>query len=72
MHKMHQDTIPTHTILLAEQIYSVAFSPYEWSQNLLCIALLNKITVASIRFQVIFDMCLFFMIWFLLLLIIKI
>lgn len=48
----HRESSPTHSISLAEQIYCVAFSPYEWSQNLLCAAMVNKITVGSIRFQV--------------------
>ncbi|XP_034243185.1 nucleoporin Nup37 [Thrips palmi] len=33
------------------QIFQVEFSPYEWSQNLLCIALKDKIVVGSFSIQ---------------------
>ncbi|PSN45603.1 Nucleoporin Nup37 [Blattella germanica] len=42
---------PTHTIDFTDQIYQVEFSPYEWSQNIICIALSNKIAVGDVKFQ---------------------
>ncbi|XP_069685180.1 nucleoporin Nup37 [Periplaneta americana] len=41
----------THTIYFTDQIYQVEFSPYEWSQNIICIALANKIAVGNVKFQ---------------------
>ncbi|CAG2055412.1 unnamed protein product [Timema podura] len=41
---------PSHIINIADEVIKAEFSPFEWSQNLLCIALPNKIIVASIRF----------------------
>jgi hypothetical protein len=41
-----------HTIDFTDQIYRVEFSPYEYSQNLICIALANKIAVGNVKFQV--------------------
>jgi nuclear pore complex protein Nup37 len=48
------DVLPTsnHTIDFADQIFRVEFSPYEWSQNVICIALANKISVGNVKFQV--------------------
>jgi nuclear pore complex protein Nup37 len=43
---------PTHTIDFTDQIFRVEFSPYEWSQNVICIALANKIAVGNVKFQV--------------------
>ncbi|XP_012265130.1 nucleoporin Nup37 [Athalia rosae] len=42
---------PTYKLNLAEQIYCVELSPYEWSQHLICVALTGKITIAIIKFQ---------------------
>uniref|UniRef100_A0A182MTG3 Small ribosomal subunit protein uS2m n=1 Tax=Anopheles culicifacies TaxID=139723 RepID=A0A182MTG3_9DIPT len=41
---------PTHTISLPEQIVTFELSSYEWSQNLLCIALMDKLVLGSVRF----------------------
>uniref|UniRef100_A0A182WDX9 Small ribosomal subunit protein uS2m n=1 Tax=Anopheles minimus TaxID=112268 RepID=A0A182WDX9_9DIPT len=41
---------PTHTITLPEQIITFELSSYEWSQNLLCIALMDKLVLGSVRF----------------------
>uniref|UniRef100_A0A4Y0BVR7 Nucleoporin Nup37 n=1 Tax=Anopheles funestus TaxID=62324 RepID=A0A4Y0BVR7_ANOFN len=41
---------PTHTISLPEQIITFELSSYEWSQNLLCIALMDKLVLGSVRF----------------------
>lgn len=35
-----------------EQIQSVSFSTFEWSQDIICIAFANKIQIAQINFQV--------------------
>ncbi|XP_043471472.1 nucleoporin Nup37 [Leptopilina heterotoma] len=35
----------------AKQIYRVEFSPYEWSQHLICIALDQEIIVGTVKFQ---------------------
>jgi len=40
-----------HTIDFTDQIHRVEFSPYEYSQNLICIALANKIAVGNVKFQ---------------------
>lgn len=42
---------PTHAIDFTDQIFRVEFSPYEWSQNIICIALANKIAVGNVKFQ---------------------
>jgi hypothetical protein len=42
----------THTINFTDQIFQVVFSPYEWSQNVICIAFTNKIAVGNVKFQV--------------------
>lgn len=34
------------------QIFQAEFSPYEWSQNLLCIALKDKIVIGTLSIQV--------------------
>lgn len=44
-------TSPTHQLHFANQIYCVEFSPYEWSQHLICIALAEEIVVATVKFQ---------------------
>ncbi|ETN67750.1 nucleoporin Nup37 [Anopheles darlingi] len=41
---------PTHLITFPEQIITFELSPYEWSQNLVCIALLDKLVLGSARF----------------------
>lgn len=46
------DYPPTSKLQFQEQIYSVKFSPFEWSQNLICIAFREKIVVATVKFQV--------------------
>ncbi|XP_053670411.1 nucleoporin Nup37 [Anopheles nili] len=40
----------THTVSFPEQIISFELSSYEWSQNLLCIALMDKLVLGSVRF----------------------
>ncbi|KFB50084.1 AGAP011887-PA-like protein [Anopheles sinensis] len=39
-----------HTITLMDQIITFELSPYEWSQNLLCIALHDKLVLGTVRF----------------------
>ncbi|XP_044594563.1 nucleoporin Nup37 isoform X1 [Cotesia glomerata] len=41
---------PTYKLNFAEQIYAVEFSPFEWSQNLVCIAFEEEVSVGSIKF----------------------
>lgn len=36
-----------------EQIHRVCFSPYDWSQDLLCIVLEDKIQILEVKIQVI-------------------
>lgn len=43
---------PTHSISLPEQIITFELSSYEWSQNLVCIALMDKLILGSVRFPV--------------------
>lgn len=45
-------TPPTFKRNFFERIYCVEFSPYEWSQHLICIALAKEIVVGTVRFQV--------------------
>jgi len=45
-------TPPTFKRSFFERIYCVEFSPYEWSQHLICIALAKEIVVGTVRFQV--------------------
>ncbi|KAG4066524.1 hypothetical protein HA402_007160 [Bradysia odoriphaga] len=42
--------IPSHTIDLGKQIYCFELSGYEWSQNLVCIAVQSKIILGVVRF----------------------
>lgn len=44
-------TPPTFKLNLSGQIYCVEFSPYEWSQHLICIGLKEEIIVGTIKFQ---------------------
>ncbi|KYN40352.1 Nucleoporin Nup37 [Trachymyrmex septentrionalis] len=44
-------TPPTFKRSFSERIYCVEFSPYEWSQHLICIALTKEIVVGTVRFQ---------------------
>ncbi|XP_001606460.1 nucleoporin Nup37 [Nasonia vitripennis] len=44
-------TQPTFKLNFAKQIQCVEWSPYEWSQHLICIALGEEIIVATIKFQ---------------------
>uniref|UniRef100_A0AAG5DLV7 Nucleoporin Nup37 n=1 Tax=Anopheles atroparvus TaxID=41427 RepID=A0AAG5DLV7_ANOAO len=39
-----------HTITLLDEIVTFELSPYEWSQNLLCIALVDKLVLGSVHF----------------------
>lgn len=43
---------PTSKLMFQEQIYAVKLSPYEWSQNLICIAFGEEISVGTVKFQV--------------------
>lgn len=43
---------PTSKLSFQEQIYNVQFSPFEWSQNLICIAFSEEIAVGTVKFQV--------------------
>jgi len=45
-------TPPTFKRSFSERIYCVEFSPYEWSQHLICIALAKEIVVGTVKFQV--------------------
>lgn len=45
-------TPPTFKRDFPDRIYCVEFSPYEWSQHLICIALSKEIVVGTIKFQV--------------------
>ncbi|RZF35924.1 hypothetical protein LSTR_LSTR008494 [Laodelphax striatellus] len=42
---------PTHVMELPEQVVKVELSPFEWSHNLICIALPKLISVRVIKFQ---------------------
>nr|XP_031838478.1 nucleoporin Nup37 [Nomia melanderi] len=44
-------TPPTFQLQFSKQIYCVEFSPYEWSQHLICIALAEEIVIGTIKFQ---------------------
>lgn len=44
---------PTINVLTNSEIVCVEFSPYEWSKNLLAVALSNAINIYSLQFQVI-------------------
>ncbi|KAG7201050.1 hypothetical protein KM043_017599 [Ampulex compressa] len=44
-------TPPTFQLSFADHIYCVEFSPYEWSQHLICIALKEEIIIGSVKFQ---------------------
>ncbi|XP_018057115.1 PREDICTED: nucleoporin Nup37 isoform X2 [Atta colombica] len=44
-------TPPTFKRSFSERIYCVEFSPYEWSQHLICIALAKEIVVGTVKFQ---------------------
>ncbi|XP_076647960.1 nuclear pore complex protein Nup37 [Halictus rubicundus] len=41
----------TFELKFSKQIYCVELSPYEWSQNLICIALAEEIVIGTIKFQ---------------------
>lgn len=43
---------PSHTIDLEKQIYCFELSGYEWSQNLVCIAVQTKIILGIVKFPV--------------------
>ncbi|XP_015123768.1 nucleoporin Nup37 [Diachasma alloeum] len=42
---------PTYKLTYQDQIYAVKLSPYEWSQNLICIAFGEEISVGTVKFQ---------------------
>ncbi|XP_035725577.1 nucleoporin Nup37-like isoform X1 [Vespa mandarinia] len=44
-------TPPTIKLNLSGQIYCVEFSPYEWSQQLICIGLKEEVIIGTIKFQ---------------------
>ncbi|XP_049810753.1 nucleoporin Nup37 [Schistocerca nitens] len=44
-------TSATHVLEFDDKVFWFELSPFEWSQNLLCIAFTNKITVGKLRFQ---------------------
>ncbi|XP_053999095.1 nucleoporin Nup37 [Hylaeus anthracinus] len=44
-------TPPTFQLHFSKQIYCVELSPYEWSQQLICIALAEEIVIGTIKFQ---------------------
>ncbi|XP_011499458.1 PREDICTED: nucleoporin Nup37 [Ceratosolen solmsi marchali] len=44
-------TPPTFKLNFPKQVQCVEWSPYEWSQNLICIALGQEIFIATIKFQ---------------------
>jgi nuclear pore complex protein Nup37 len=52
-------TPPTFKLNFPKQVQCVEWSPYEWSQNLICIALGQEIFIATIKFQVCIDLKLF-------------
>lgn len=45
-------SLPTLKLSFNEQIHAVELSPFEWSQNLICIAFGEEIAVGEIKFQV--------------------
>ncbi|KAK0095844.1 hypothetical protein PV326_007210 [Microctonus aethiopoides] len=42
---------PTLKLSFTKQVYAVEFSPYEWSQNLICIAFDEEISIGTVKFQ---------------------
>lgn len=42
----------SHLINFNDQIYCFEISPYDWSQNLICVAIRNKIIIGIIKFPV--------------------
>lgn len=50
--KMKSDNLPTYNKQFDNQIYSVHFSPFEWSHDILCIAFAKKICIAQVKFLV--------------------
>ncbi|XP_071451263.1 nucleoporin Nup37 isoform X1 [Hetaerina americana] len=42
---------PTQKVEFSNQIFAVEFSPYEWSQNLICLGLSTEIIVGVVKFQ---------------------
>lgn len=47
-----QITPPTFKLDFAKKVQYVEFSPYEWSQHLICIGLGEEIIIATVKFQV--------------------
>lgn len=45
-------TSPNYTLNFSKKVQFVEFSPYEWSQQLICIALGEELIIASIKFHV--------------------
>lgn len=45
-------TQPNFKLNFAKQVQCVEWSPYEWSQQLICIGLGEEIIVGTIKFQV--------------------
>lgn len=43
---------PTHSISFPDKIVAFELSSYEWSQNLLCVALADKLILGVVRFPV--------------------
>lgn len=43
---------PAHVIDVDKQIYCFELSGYEWSQHLVCIGVLNKIILGTVKFPV--------------------
>lgn len=43
---------PAHIFEFDKQIINLEFSPYLWSHDLICIAFIDKLRVAAIKFQV--------------------
>lgn len=46
-------TPPTFQLNFSKQIYCIELSPYEWSQQLICVALAEEIVIGTVKFQVI-------------------
>ncbi|KAG8229460.1 hypothetical protein J437_LFUL005565 [Ladona fulva] len=48
---MNGSVPPLQKVNFPDQIYCVEFSPYEWSQNLICVAVSTEIVVGVVKFQ---------------------
>lgn len=50
---------PNYTIQLKDEIYAIQWSPFDWSQDLICIAYTNTVCVAHCELNVSFFYCYF-------------